>query len=243
MRLLVILVALALAYLGFLWLAGQSQKTKLQIAAVLTGAALIALAATGRLSWIFAAIGALLPFLRRLLSLLGYFPVLQRLYRQFQGSQSATGRSSGRQSSVESRFFRMTLDHDSGSMDGRILEGRFADRQLSDLSFDELRDLLLECGSQDQESAALLRAYLSREHSDQWQQHEESAQNDTNPGFSSAMTFQEAYAILGLAEGADHDQVRQAHRKLMQKLHPDHGGSTFLAAKINQAKDLLLSRS
>ena len=54
------------------------------------------------------------------------------------------------------------------------------------------------------------------------------------------MDVEEAYATLGLEPGASADAVKQAHRRLMKKLHPDQGGSTYLASKINQAKDVLL---
>lgn len=243
MRALIILAAGAGLYLVFLWFARQPRKTQLQVAAVLIGTVLIALAATGRLNWIFAVFGALLPFLRRLLPLVAFLPKAQRVYRKFRDTPPAAGPSAtGRQSNVESRFVSMTLDHDSGEMQGRVREGRFAGQTLEALTRDQLLELFAECVREDQDSAALLRAYLDRLYGDTWQAHEQPASDKRAPGFSGEMTRHEAWEILGLDAGASEEQIINAHRRLMQKLHPDRGGSTFLAAKINQAKDLLLRK-
>jgi len=238
---LILLAAVTGLYLGFRWFVKQPRKTQLQAAAVSIGALLIALAASGRLSWVFALFGALLPFFRRMLPLLvGYLPVFRRLYRQFKSAQPSAGQSTGRQSNVETRFIRMTLDHDSGEMNGRILEGRYTGEDLQSLSLEQLLELLTRYSREDEESAALLRAYLDRVHGDSWQQQEQAHADTRSSGFSGDMSHREAYDILGLEEGAGEEKIIEAHRRLMQKLHPDRGGSTFLAAKINQAKDLLL---
>lgn len=242
MRGLILLAAVTGLYLGFRWFVKQPRKTQLQAAAVSIGVLLIALAASGRLSWVFAVFGALLPFFRRMLSMLVYLPVFQRLYRQFKSAQPSAGQSTGRQSNVETRFIRMTLDHDSGEMNGRVLEGRYTGEDLQSLSLEQLLELLTRYSREDEESAALLRAYLDRVHGDSWQQQEQAQADTRSGGFSGDMSRREAYDILGLEEGAGEEKIIEAHRRLMQKLHPDRGGSTFLAAKINQAKDLLLGR-
>jgi len=237
---LILLAAVAGLYLAYHWFVKQPRKTQFQAAAVTVGVLLIALAASGRLSWVFAAFGALLPFFRRILSLLAYLPVFQRLYQQTRGAQPSAGQSTGQQSAVQSRFIRMTLDHDSGEMNGRVLEGRYAGEDLQSLSLDQLLELLALYNAEDQESAALLSAYLDRVHDDSWRDREQAQANTQTSGFSGDMSRREAHDILGLEAGASKEQIVEAHRRLMQKLHPDHGGSTFLAAKINQAKDLLL---
>lgn len=238
-RILIILAAMVGLYLAFRWFFKLPPKTRLQAAAVTLGILFIGLAATGRLSWVFALVGALLPFARRLLSLLGYLPFLQRIYRQYKGAQAGQGPSAGQQSIVETRFLRMTLDHDTGEMNGKVLEGAFTGNSLNQLTLDQLLELLTECTQQDEESAQLLRAYLGRVHGDEWQQPQADSQGAEA---SNGMTRREAYEILGLEEGAGEEEIRAAHRSLMQKLHPDRGGSTYLASKINQAKELLLGK-
>lgn len=242
MRALIILAAFAGLYLALRWIVKQPRKIQLQVAAVIAGVGLIGLAATGRLNWVFAVFGALLPFLRRLLSLVVYLPTFQRVYKQFKSAQPAAGPAPGQHSTVETRFVRMTLDHNTGEMDGSVREGRFAGKVLKALTLDQLLQLLAECSREDEESAVLLRAYLERVHGDEWKDRDQPEADSDATGFSGEMTRREAYEILGLEEGAGEEQIIDAHRRLMQKLHPDRGGSTFLAAKINQARNRLLDK-
>jgi hypothetical protein len=157
--------------------------------------------------------------------------------------RAARGPSPGQASEVETRFFRMTLDHDSGVMTGRVTEGRFAGRMLEDLDLDDLIALWAECRAEDAQSAAVLEAYLDRTQGEAWR--EAAAQGGAGtgpraPGAAGTMSREEAHEILGIEPGASRKAIHDAHRRLMQKVHPDHGGSNYLAAKINQAKALLL---
>lgn len=196
---------------------------------------LIYLAAIGRLSWLFALIGSLIAVAYRLSGLLGLVPLLQRLFA-FRKMGSARKPSAGQTSDVETRYLRMSLDHDSGVMNGEVLEGRFKGQRLGDMGVNDLLELLNECRAQDSQSAAILETYLDRTHGDQWRYETGSPPSSA----SSKMTSEEAYEVLGLPAGASEEEVIDAHRRLMQKLHPDRGGSTYLAAKLNQAKDTLI---
>lgn len=183
---------------------------------------------SGRFSWLWVALMGLLPWISR-------FRMLQRLRR------SARGPSQGRQSRVDTRFVAMTLNHDSGDMDGKVLEGRYAGRQLSEMTLDELLELLSVAGAEDAQSASVLQAYLDRAHGDAWHERAEAAgARQAPPGGHGAMTVEEAYRTLGLERGASIEEIRKSHRDLMKKVHPDHGGSDYLASKINEAKETLL---
>lgn len=190
----------------------------------------------------------LLIFGRNLLMPLLMFALATLMFRGgllWKRLKAATGPSPGQTSEISTRFLKMTLDHDSGLMSGEVLEGQFVGRRLDQLSFAELLDLLGECQAGDAQSASVLEAYLDRTQPEDWREAagaEAGADGAGNAAGDSRgfMTKEEAYAVLGLKEGAGKDEVREAHRRLMQKIHPDHGGSNYLAAKINQAKSLLL---
>jgi hypothetical protein len=155
------------------------------------------------------------------------------------GFSERVQKSTGSASRVRSAFLEMELNHDSGAMHGRVLAGRHQGAVLDGLDVRTLVGLLNEF---DDESRALLMAYLDRRDS-RWREH---AQGDTASGSpassSGKMSEQEAYQILGLEPGASADAIGHAHRTLMKKLHPDQGGTTYLAARINEAKETLLRR-
>ncbi len=149
-------------------------------------------------------------------------------------------RHAGTDSSVKTDWFDMRLDHDTGAMSGTVRRGEFAGRRLDDLNEIQLmKQAAAVAGIAD--SAALLEAYLDRRIPG-WR---EDVEGDGDAGArgapnAGAMTDKEAYEVLGLLPGATEAEIRAAHRRLMKAMHPDQGGSTFLAAKINQAKDRLL---
>ena len=149
-------------------------------------------------------------------------------------------RSPGQASHVRSQFIEMMLDHDTGRLQGRFVAGVHAGRSLDEFDLPQLAAMM---PTFDADSVALLESYLDRRFPS-WRQH---AQGDAAGGqrrsaASSKMTDEEAYQILGLQPGAGRDEIGRAHRALMKKLHPDQGGSTYLAARVNEAKDVLLRR-
>ncbi len=156
------------------------------------------------------------------------------------GAGGAGGPSRGQSSSVETAYLRMALDHDTGQMDGTVLQGPFEGRKLSALSHDDLFDLLGECAGADEQSARLLETYLDRNGPADWRDRMEARQRAAGGADRGPMSREEAREILGVGLDATPEQIKAAHRDLMQKLHPDRGGSTYLAAKINLAKELLL---
>ena len=181
--------------------------------------------------WIAAAF--LIPYLLRRRGMRGW-------------AQASKPRTEGQRSTVRTRFVAMELDHDTGDMDGEVLEGPHRGRRLSDLDLDSLLDLLHLAYNEDSQSAQVIQSYLDRVHGDEWQERAGEAgsagggsNSAAKPG-TSQMTRDEAYEVLGLQPGAGEDEIRAAHRRLIREYHPDTGGSDYLAAKINEAKDLLL---
>jgi hypothetical protein len=226
------LVVLALA----LWALNAFTKVNPHTAAAVlkAGGGLGALAVAGVLG-VRGRLDVAIPLGLTGLGLLGWLPW------SIPGFGARTHKSVGKVSRVRSAFVEMELDHDTGSMTGRVLAGQHAGTTLDALDLATLIGLL---GEIDEKSGALLMAYLDRRQP-RWREH---AQGDAAAGASRSarssgkMTEEEAYQILSVQPGASADEIGRAHRSLMKKFHPDQGGSTYLAALVNEAKDVLLRR-
>lgn len=160
------------------------------------------------------------------------------------GGWGKTHKSPGQISSVRTDYLDISLDHDSGEISGEVLKGQFRGRDLQSLTPSQLAELWQECRFNDPQSAQVVEAFLDQVFPD-WRQMaggSEDAGEDSGGGgaWHDEMTRDEAFDILGLRPGASEEEIRAAHRALMKKLHPDRGGSTYFATKINQAKDVLL---
>lgn len=189
--------------------------------------------ATGRLGWAFMGLPVLLPWIMRARAVARTAKAFSRM------SQAQAGTPSGDTSDVETRFFFMSLDHDSGDMDGTVREGTYEGKLLSSLTTAQLVEILQVCQLEDLDSARVLEAYLDRNRPD-WHEHIGPSSNSGPGAPTSSMDRAEALMVLGLEEGASVQDIKDAHRKLIAGMHPDHGGTDYLAAKINQAKDILL---
>lgn len=148
-------------------------------------------------------------------------------------------RSAGQTSRIVTEYLDMELDHDSGSVTGTVLKGLFQGRRIASLAPEELALLWQDCRLGDMQSAQIIEAYLDRVQPS-WREDLARGEKRMASGPDGRMGADEAYEILGLAPGATREEIRKAHRELMLKLHPDRGGSTYLAAKVNEAKDVLL---
>jgi hypothetical protein len=161
------------------------------------------------------------------------------------GPFGSARKTPGQKSHIRTERLEMELDHDSGHMEGKCLSGRFAGRALSTLSDREVMELLDELHQDGAPEAAVMEAYLDWRLPG-WRDQDSGSAEQAKPGRGRArgnrMSAEEAHAVLGVAPDASEEDIRQAHRRLMMKMHPDQGGSTYLAARINEAKEVLLGR-
>src|SRR5258708_34190183 len=199
--------------------------------AVLGGAVALWFIATGKAADALVLVTTLAPFFVRWKAL-------------WTRMRNAAGPTPGGTSDVETPWLRMSLDHASGTMDGTVVSGRYRGRRLGELSVDDLARLADECRD-DADSVALLGSYLDRLHPGWRDRAAEGGAGAGQTGAPSgaptgAMSREEAWRILGLEPGADETAIRDAHRRLMKKLHPAQGGAGCLAAEMNHAKELPL---
>jgi len=211
--------------------------------AILLVVGLIAIALSGRWNFIWALLFPAMPFLMRLRAI--------NTMRK-----NARGPRAGQSSQVETRFLRMELDHDTGEMDGEIREGPLAGRMLSALKLGEMVELWRLCAVEDEQSRSVLESYMDRNHPDWRDVAGGDAQGGAADGGSAGgrsgggaspwtqtgMSETEAREILGVDENASESDIETAYRTEMKRAHPDQGGSDWMAAKVNQAKDTLLGR-
>jgi len=239
----ILLIILLLGGLVFWWhwqtSPNQTERKKLLIK-TLFGVLLVVvviLVASGRMHWFGAVFAGLLAFLRQGMGILvRFFPILTQLYRQFAPSSKPSGTST-----VSSKIIEMTLYHDTGKMGGRVLTGNYKGKQLDELKQEDILELFEYCKQTDRDSTRLMESYLAGRFDDDTKFTSDESEQASGK-VTSEMTATEALHILGLSETPSREEVVEAYRKIMQQLHPDRGGNDYFAAKINQARDLLLEK-
>lgn len=232
--------------IGLMWIvskignkANQVNRQKYFKLALLYGGVgiLLVLILTGKLPAIFALAAAVVPWIQRIIMLRSAY----NMFNAWKGG-SVPGSKPGQSSDVKTKYLEVTLDHDSGVISGTVIAGDFKGQPLNDLDIDQLAELLDVCHKKDPQSASILETYLDRMRPDEWKDYVRThAPDDIPPTDPDEMTREEALQILGLDDGATKQEIIEAHRVLMQRNHPDRGGSTWLAARINRAKDILLA--
>ena len=214
--------------IGFFWLMTMPAK---QIVAVLSTAGPV----------LVIMVGMLLTLLRR--GAIGIpLVILGISWWRRNRSKRPISSAEGQKSTVRSANLEMELDHDTGEMDGTLLTGRLKGARLSSLSRGEILSLYFNFRS-DTDTISLLESFLDRYYPD-WRDHvdsDDSRNRNETSGFYN-MTREEAYQILGLEPNASQEEIHQAWRRLIKGVHPDSGGSAFLAGKINAARDILLDQ-
>ncbi len=220
----------------------QDIKSFWKWALLIVGAGIVVLAlASGRFSWLIFGLPAIVASIIRFRAMANTIKTASRMAGL--GGVAGGPENGGRSSGAETQDLRMSLDHESGDMDGEILRGPLAGRRLSQLALDDLMTLLSGL-ERDGEPASiqLLEAYLDRNHPD-WRERAGSRQDGASSAASDGlMTREKALSILGLEDGATEADVKAAYQRIISNLHPDHGGSTYLAAQVNAARDMLLKR-
>ncbi len=243
---LLVIAALAIFLNAFLKASPAHVAKKIKQIGFYVAIGLVILIAVVKLNWIIALIGALFAALPKLLPLLRYLPILKWVqnWRKHQSGftkpqQQSSSQTTNNSSEVNTRYITMTLNHDNNELDGEVIAGHFVGQHLSDMSMQAIIQLYEECLANDNESAALVKSYLDRIYGEDWRQ---ATHHQTASNADGKMSYAEALEILGLDDSANEKDIVLAHRRLMQKIHPDRGGSDYLAAKINQAKDVLLGK-
>ena len=239
-----LVIGLLIAFMTFVLMRIILRNSKLSVRQffrfyflTLFGIFFIYLAITGFFNPLLAFLAVLVPFLMRFITWVPRSLQLFSLFKKVQNFTSEQSSDDQKISEINTKYLHMVLFHESGKMDGDVLEGKYVGVKLSQLDFEQILELRKEC-SHDLDSRNLLEAFLDREYI-KWREKRDDS-SETDDIISGAMNRSQAFEILGLPQEATRDQVIQAHRKLMQRLHPDRGGSTYLAAKINEAKSLIL---
>jgi len=220
------------------------KKAAIWIAVIILLCLIIFFAITGRLGIALGFLFGLFAFVSRALNIIRTGRFLGRILggNMFGFATPPENKNKyGQTSEVSAEYLSMELDHDSGQMDGKILRGNHAGKLLGTMRIDELLQFWKEV-QMDGDSVQLLEAYLDRSHSGWRESVDSETHSKGRSDLNSTMTEKEALRVLGLKPQASIEEIKSTYRRLMSKMHPDHGGSAYLASKVNLAKEFLLKR-
>lgn len=209
------------------------------------------LAVTGKLWAAAAALPAIFVWFMRIFTGLRFAQMFSRMAGLGGGAgpgwRAPGDDDPGQTSRVQTRFVIVYLNHETGHVWGEVLDGTHRGRPLESLEMEEVMQVYREAQS-DPDSVRVIEGYLDRR-DPSWRANTQSggyAGGRSEQGGQTAdpgsMTHEDAYRVLGLKPGASKAEIKAAHRRLMAQVHPDKGGSDFLAQQINAAKDLLLGK-
>lgn len=188
-------------------------------------ALLVVFIATGKLNWLIGALGSAgLLIWRNLFLLKKFAPLLFQLANKHAGFAPI----------IRTKFLKVQLSKE--NLQGEIIEGPLKGNQLAELSSEDIEKLSLYYKENDKESLLLLHAYIQHQNINPNSRQQNSQYQEPS---SLEPSKKEALEILGLDDSAGREEILKAHKKLLQRLHPDRGGSNYLAAKVNRAKDIL----
>ena len=225
---LVVLVGGFLVWRRWRKLSSSRAKRKFAFQTIVIGLLIliILLAISGRIHPLGAIFAALLASIKIGLNLLiRWFPLFARLY----GANYAQPRT------LKASIIEVEIDFSTGQVSGKVIGGASAGKPLDSLSEKELDELLSYCRSKDKKSTYLLQMYLAR-------RFQNTGDQKSSAGQTGAMSIDEAAEILGVSPEADKEEINQAHKRLIGRVHPDKGGSDYLASLLNNARDLLLGK-
>lgn len=241
MTLVLLAILGAFAFILLVKLLWGNRKLKINSTVVLVSAGVLALVLLlvtlmGKFHPL-AALGTMVfPFLRRVLGLVAFAPNWFYFWQRRKQQHSfgfGDPKPGDTTTSTQTQDLSMTLDHETGNISGTVLTGEYAQKNLEEMSDHEISRFYNQLSNK--ESKDLLGAYIAR-HRDHLMQAEDQA--PASP--QGSMTRQRAADILGINTAATRDEIIAAHRRLIQRLHPDQGGSSYLAAELNEAKKVLL---
>lgn len=247
----------------------KSLRQQWKIYGLLAAAVLVLLAVTKKLHVLGLLIAGIVPVIRQLAPLAFRFaPFLQQQFKRYRFQQSPQNpdpqhdqnttqdtQHNAQTASISTALFHMMLDPNTGAISGTVRQGAFTGQSLDDLHVEDLKQLFHTAQTTPDDSLAVFEAYLQSRFGPTWHQtiagesannsdhQQDHAQHQKSPASGGQLTIQEAWDILGLTPGTNKAQIISRHKSLIQKLHPDRGGSTYLAVRINQARDLLLKKS